>query len=198
MAAQVAGVALGVIADEAAGEAAQSLGADVFTITPADVQTDVGNFLRGTQFEFGKYIKSHTFIAVKSPLWHNIYTGFRSDYLGGHELLPAELEELVCGRLGLEAEHVVRAQYTTGWVGGEEVRGYREEEGVDPGSVTPTFAGIRIYVDTWRWQGVPFLLRTGKRLPKRSTEIAIRFRVAPHRMSAPAGSNPMRGWNAFL
>jgi Uncharacterized protein conserved in bacteria len=65
---QLAGVALGVAADEIAGEAARSLGADVFTITPADVQTDVGGFLRATQFEFGKYIKSHTFIAVKSPL----------------------------------------------------------------------------------------------------------------------------------
>jgi autotransporter translocation and assembly factor TamB len=65
---QLAGIAIGVLADQVAGSAAQSLGADVFTITPADVQTDVGNFLRGTQFEFGKYIKSHTFIAVKSPL----------------------------------------------------------------------------------------------------------------------------------
>jgi len=65
---QLAGVALGVAADQIAGEAARSMGADVFTITPADVQTDVGNFLRATQFEFGKYIKSHTFIAVKSPL----------------------------------------------------------------------------------------------------------------------------------
>jgi translocation and assembly module TamB len=65
---QLAGIALGVAADELAGSAARSLGADVFTITPADVQTDVGNFLRATQFEFGKYIKSHTFVAVKSPL----------------------------------------------------------------------------------------------------------------------------------
>jgi translocation and assembly module TamB len=65
---QLAGVALGVLADQVAGSAARSLGADVFTITPADVQTDVGNFLRATQFEFGKYIKSHTFVAVKSPL----------------------------------------------------------------------------------------------------------------------------------
>jgi len=64
---QLAGVALGVVADQVAGSAARSLGADVFTITPADVQTDVGNFLRGTQFEFGKYIKSHTFVAIKSP-----------------------------------------------------------------------------------------------------------------------------------
>jgi translocation and assembly module TamB len=65
---QLAGIALGVITDQAAGQAARSLGADVFTITPADVQTDVGNFLRGTQFEFGKYVKSHTFVAINSPL----------------------------------------------------------------------------------------------------------------------------------
>jgi translocation and assembly module TamB len=65
---QLAGIALGVVADQVAGSAARSFGADVFTITPADVQTDVGSFLRATQFEFGKYIKSHTFIAVKSPL----------------------------------------------------------------------------------------------------------------------------------
>jgi translocation and assembly module TamB len=65
---QLAGVALGVVTDQFAGSAARSLGADVFTITPADVQTDVGNFLRGTQFEFGKYIRSHTFVAINSPL----------------------------------------------------------------------------------------------------------------------------------
>ncbi len=65
---QLAGVAIGVAADEVAGEAARSLGADVFTITPADVQTDVGGFLRGTQFEFGKYLRSRTFLAIKSPL----------------------------------------------------------------------------------------------------------------------------------
>lgn len=65
---QLAGVALGVAADQFAGSAARSLGADVFTITPADVQTDVGNFLRATQFEFGKYVRLHTFVEVKSPL----------------------------------------------------------------------------------------------------------------------------------
>jgi len=65
---QLAGVALGIAADQLAGGAARSLGADVFTITPADVQTDVGNFLRATQFEFGKYVKVHTFVEVKSPL----------------------------------------------------------------------------------------------------------------------------------
>jgi translocation and assembly module TamB len=65
---QLAGVALGVFADQLAGEAARSLGADVFNITPADVQTDVGSFLKGTEVEFGKYIKSHTFIATKTRL----------------------------------------------------------------------------------------------------------------------------------
>ena len=53
------------MADEAAGEAAQSMGADVFNITPADVQTDIGGFLRGTEIEFGKYIKSHTFVGLQ-------------------------------------------------------------------------------------------------------------------------------------
>jgi translocation and assembly module TamB len=62
---QLAGVALGVMADQAAGEAARSFGADVFNITPADVQTDVGGFLRGTEIEFGKYIKSHTFVGLQ-------------------------------------------------------------------------------------------------------------------------------------
>ena len=61
---QLAAVALGVFADQIAGEAAQSLGADVFNITPADIQTDVGSFLRATEIEFGKYIKSHTFVAA--------------------------------------------------------------------------------------------------------------------------------------
>jgi len=62
---QLAGVALGVVADQAAGEAARSFGADVFNITPADVQTDVGGFLRGTEIEFGKYIKSHSFLGLQ-------------------------------------------------------------------------------------------------------------------------------------
>jgi translocation and assembly module TamB len=65
---QLAGIAIGVLTDQFAGEAARSIGVDVFTITPADVQTDVGNFLRGTQFELGKYIKSHTFVEASSPL----------------------------------------------------------------------------------------------------------------------------------
>ena len=78
------------------------------------------------------------------------------------------------------AEHVVRAQYTRGWVGGEEVSGYRDEVGVDPHSQTETYVAMRLMVDNWRWAGVPFYVRTGKRLPKRVTEVAMEFHRPPH------------------
>jgi glucose-6-phosphate 1-dehydrogenase len=74
---------------------------------------------------------------------------------------------------------VVRAQYAAGWVAGAEVPGYREEPGVDPASTTETFVALRMQLDSWRWAGVPFYLRTGKRLPKRTTEIAIQLRRPP-------------------
>ncbi len=74
---------------------------------------------------------------------------------------------------------VVRAQYRAGWVNGEEVPGYREEEGVAPQSATETYVALRLQLDSWRWAGVPFYIRTGKRLPKRTTEIAIQFRRPP-------------------
>ena len=79
----------------------------------------------------------------------------------------------------LEPQDVVRAQYEAGWVMGAAVPGYRAEPGVDPGSRTETFVGLRMQLDSWRWAGVPFYLRTGKRLPKRTTEIAIQFRRPP-------------------
>jgi glucose-6-phosphate 1-dehydrogenase len=72
-----------------------------------------------------------------------------------------------------------RGQYDGGWVAGEEVPAYRKEEGVPGSSQTETFAALRLFLDSWRWAGVPFYLRTGKRLPKRSTEIAIFFKPAP-------------------
>jgi glucose-6-phosphate 1-dehydrogenase len=74
----------------------------------------------------------------------------------------------------------VRGRYTAGWVAADEVPGYREEEGVPTDSCTETYAALRLEVDTWRWAGVPFYLRTGKRLPRRATEIAIAFKPAPH------------------
>ncbi|MDP9497472.1 MAG: glucose-6-phosphate dehydrogenase [Actinomycetota bacterium] len=73
----------------------------------------------------------------------------------------------------------VRGQYQEGWLAGERVRGYREEEGVDPASCTETYAALRLCVETRRWAGVPWYLRTGKRLPRRVTEIAVVFRKAP-------------------
>jgi glucose-6-phosphate 1-dehydrogenase len=76
----------------------------------------------------------------------------------------------------------VRGQYGPGFIGGEQVPGYREEHGVASDSQTETFVALKCFIDNWRWEGTPFYIRTGKRLAKRSTEIAIRFRVAPHRI----------------
>ena len=76
----------------------------------------------------------------------------------------------------------VRGQYTKGWMNGKEVPAYREEEGAAPDTTTPTYAALKLYVDNWRWKGVPFYLRTGKRLAKRESEIAIRFREVPYLM----------------
>lgn len=74
----------------------------------------------------------------------------------------------------------VRGQYTAGWMKGKPVPGYREESGVNPNSTTPTYVAMKFLVDNWRWQGVPFYLRTGKRLPKKVSEISIHFRQVPH------------------
>ena len=88
------------------------------------------------------------------------------------------------------AEHVVRGQYGPGWVAGEPVVGYRQEASVDPSSETETFVAARLLIDDWRWSGVPFYLRTGKRLPKRATEIAIQFNGVPHRLFEHTASDP--------
>ena len=73
----------------------------------------------------------------------------------------------------------IRGQYAAGWMKGKPVPGYLEEPGVNPNSGTPTFVALKLTIDNWRWQGVPFYLRTGKRLPKKVTEIAIQFREVP-------------------
>jgi glucose-6-phosphate 1-dehydrogenase len=78
------------------------------------------------------------------------------------------------------ATGTARGQYAGGWQGGEQVLGYLQEEGVPSGSTTETYAAVRLTIDTRRWAGVPFYLRTGKRLGKRVTEIAVVFRKAPH------------------
>ncbi|MBE9009882.1 glucose-6-phosphate dehydrogenase [Pseudanabaenaceae cyanobacterium LEGE 13415] len=74
----------------------------------------------------------------------------------------------------------IRGQYAAGWMKGKQVPGYREEPGVNPNSTTPTYVAMKFLVDNWRWQGVPFYLRTGKRLPKKVSEIAIQFRDVPY------------------
>ena len=77
-------------------------------------------------------------------------------------------------------KHVVRGQYGPGYIEGEEVPGYREEESVAPDSQTETYVAAKLFVDNWRWADTPFYIRTGKRLPKRETTIAIQFKRAPH------------------
>jgi glucose-6-phosphate 1-dehydrogenase len=72
-----------------------------------------------------------------------------------------------------------RAQYEGGFVTGQPVRGYREEPGVNPGSRTETFVALQLWIDNWRWAGVPFFLRTGKRLPKRASEISVHLKEVP-------------------
>ena len=78
------------------------------------------------------------------------------------------------------AAGVVRGQYGPGWLAGVPVPGYRGEPEVDPESETETFVAARLAIDDWRWTGVPFYLRAGKRLPRRATEIAVHFRSVPH------------------
>jgi glucose-6-phosphate 1-dehydrogenase len=77
-------------------------------------------------------------------------------------------------------KHAVRGQYGKGWVEGREVVGYREEESVSPDSNTETFAAIKLFIDNWRWHGVPFYLRTGKRMNQSSSIISIQFKDVPH------------------
>lgn len=77
------------------------------------------------------------------------------------------------------SEFAARAQYAGGTVDGKRIPAYRDEPGVAPDSIIETFAAIKLYIDNWRWQDVPFFLRTGKRLPARVSEIAIRFKEPP-------------------
>ncbi len=83
--------------------------------------------------------------------------------------------------------YAVRGQYGAGWVRGEKAPAYRDEENVSTESETETFAALVLHIDNWRWQGVPFYLRTGKRLPMKVAEVSIQFRDVPHR-SFPAAA----------
>jgi glucose-6-phosphate 1-dehydrogenase len=89
-------------------------------------------------------------------------------------------------------EIAVRAQYAEGEVGGEHVAGYLQEQDVPADSNTETFAGLRLEVDNWRWAGVPFYLRTGKRLARKVTEIAVQLKPVPHLAFKQDGSLGVR------
>ena len=80
------------------------------------------------------------------------------------------------------SDHLVLGQYTSGRVDGESVPSYRQEKDVDPESITPTYAKMKIFIDNWRWQRVPFYLESGKRLAEKRTEIVIDFKPVPHSM----------------
>ena len=75
--------------------------------------------------------------------------------------------------------NTIRAQYGSGWISGQQVPGYVQEPGIPPNSTTETYVAIKMFIDNWRWAGIPFYLRVGKRLPKRVTEVAIQFKQAP-------------------
>ena len=97
-------------------------------------------------------------------------------------IAPPDLEQV--------KRSVVRGQYAAGWIGGEPAPGYREEPEVDPQSETETFVAGCFTIDDWRWGGVPFYLRAGKRMPKRATEIAIQFKEVPLRLFRESTGDP--------
>lgn len=89
-------------------------------------------------------------------------------------------------------EQAVRGQYGAGWLEGQQVPGYREEPGANPASNTETFAAVKFFVDNWRWKGVPFYLRTGKRLHRSASVITIQFKEVPHFIFPPETAETMR------
>jgi glucose-6-phosphate 1-dehydrogenase len=110
-----------------------------------------------------------------------------------HDEKVKVLKSIVSMRGGRVATETVRAQYVRGIIEGAETPGYRDEQGVNPSSTTETYAALRVSLDSWRWSRVPFLLRTGKRLSRRTTEISIHFKRPPLLLFAekePAATPP--------
>jgi glucose-6-phosphate 1-dehydrogenase len=156
---------------------------DHVTITVAE---DIGVGHRGSYYEragaLRDMVQNHLFqilclVAMEPPVTYDAdeIRNKKVDVL--HAVRPIRPEEV--------ALHAARGQYADGWVRGEQVRSYREEEEVSPASNTETFAALKLFVDNWRWQDVPFYLRTGKRLADQLSEVSIRFREVPHQ-SFPA------------
>ncbi len=103
------------------------------------------------------------------------------------EAIRDEKVKLFHAMTPLDPARVIRGQYSSGRVDGEQVAGYREEPGVGTDSSTETFVALQLQIDNWRWAGVPFFLRTGKRLPRRTTEVVISFRDIPVRFFEGTG-----------
>lgn len=93
--------------------------------------------------------------------------------------------------------NTVRGQYGDGWIEGKEVKAYRNEQNVDKASMTETYAAVRLFIDNWRWQGVPFYARTGKRLQGKTSYITIQFREVPHRIF-PSGVRELLNPNLMV
>jgi glucose-6-phosphate 1-dehydrogenase len=95
------------------------------------------------------------------------------------ESIRTEKAKILRAILPVKPEDVIYGQYARGAINGQEVPGYLEEPGVSPGSSTETFVAMKLCIENWRWQGVPFYLVTGKRLPRRFSQIAVTFRCPP-------------------
>jgi glucose-6-phosphate 1-dehydrogenase len=123
-----------------------------------------------------------TLVAMEPP------SSFQADALRDQKLQV--LRAIATPDLEHVRRDVVRGQYGPGWVQGDPQPGYRGEPEVDPESETETFVAGRFTIDDWRWSGVPFYLRAGKRLPKRATEIAIQFKEVPLRLFRESSGDP--------
>ncbi len=84
------------------------------------------------------------------------------------------------------AKNIVRGQYAAGTVNGKTAVSYKEEQGVNPNSTTETYVALKLFIENWRWEDVPFYIRTGKHLPKRSTEVTVQFKRVPHQLYKPS------------
>jgi len=122
-------------------------------------------------------------VAIEPP------TSFEADHVRDEKIKllrsirPFKLDEL--------DSFIVRGQYGPGSINGKKVVGYRAEPGINPQSKTETFVAAKLFMDNWRWKDVPFYLRTGKRLTRKETEIAITFKKVPHSMFVSAGLGDM-------
>jgi len=124
-----------------------------------------------------------TLVAMEPP------TSFEADHIRDEKVkLLRSIRPFV---LEPSPQNIVRGQYGSGVIDGQKVVGYKDEPGVSADSKTETFVAAKLFMDNWRWKGVPFYLRTGKRLPKKDTEIAITFKKVPHSMFISAGLEDM-------